>query len=85
MRKYENQTIETRVEISCTCDKCGEEIKTDYYDAFDFDFKLKTGFSYPEGGSGEKIILDLCKECAKMLVSFLQDNGFKTRTEDWDF
>ncbi len=76
--------VET-IEFYYTCDKCGEKITSGSFDAFEFDFELKEGSCYPEGGSGKKQLLDLCKTCAWDAVNLLKENGFKVREEDWDY
>jgi len=83
--KKELKEVEVIVENYYTCDKCGVKIEDKYGDAFEFDFELKEGCSYPDGGGGEKQLLDLCKDCAWDAVNLLKENGFKVREEDWYF
>jgi hypothetical protein len=86
VRKTEKQLKEVDVVVEDyeTCDKCGCVIKLDHDDAFDFDFRLKTGYQYYDSGSGEYTEIDLCEPCSKQLVQLMNENGFKTRTEEWD-
>jgi len=83
--KLVTKEVEETVECYDVCDKCGIRINTVLYDAFDFDFELKTGTSYPEGGSGDKWMLDLCEDCAKAAIELLKANGYKVREEEWDW
>lgn len=69
-----------------TCDSCGEEIREDTYEVNEVKVSHKTGHSYPEGGSGEKIIVDLCGKCFdEKLIPFLKSIGANPRTEEWDW
>lgn len=77
-------TKEVEVEDYIICDKCGDKIEYDAWSAFNFDFTLITGSSYPEGGFGEKQTMELCKYCAERLVNLLKTKGYRIRTEDWD-
>ena len=84
IKKVIKEVTET-LEHYYTCDKCGKKITDKSYDAFEFDFELKEGTCYPEGGGGEKYLLDLCKNCAPKAVELLKENGYKVRKEDWDY
>ena len=86
VRKTEKQLKEVDVVIEnyTTCDKCNAVVKNNYSDAFDFDFRLKTGYQYYNSGGGECTEIDLCEPCSEQLVQLMNENGFKTRTEEWD-
>ncbi len=71
---------------SLICDKCDQEIDETAYSAYDADwFELREGSSFPEGGSGTSIVMELCQECSEDLVDLLHKNGYKTRKEEWDW
>lgn len=85
IEKTEKRLVEVIVEKYTLCDKCGEKVSKDNFDAFNFNLEYHTGENYPEGGSGEKTTLDLCIECAPKLIELLNNNGFKTNAKDWDY
>ena len=77
--KTEKQIKEVVVVIEDyeVCDKCGKKIELeDSHDAFEFDFKLKEGVQYPEGGSGDEEMMDLCQTRARELVDKLKEMGY---------
>ena len=88
--KYQEVITETKI-IRVTCDKCGSVIyedgkSMDGYSAYNYDwFEYKSGTSYPEGGWGEKVILDLCKSCSICLITLMNENGYDTRVEEWEY
>ena len=67
------------------CDKCGKDVLIGMYDAFNFDLEIKTGDSYPEGGSGKSLDMDLCLDCVEGFKKLLNDNGYKLIESEWDF
>jgi len=77
--------VDVVIESYTLCDKCGEKVKCDYGDAFDFTFEHKTGSAYSDGGYGETEELDLCPSCAKDAVKLLTDNGFRVTKKEWDY
>lgn len=85
IRKTEMRLTEVPTESYELCDKCGEKITMDAYDAFEFDFEYKIGQAYPEGGGGEKYTLDLCIDCAKKVIILLEQNGFRVQHSEWDY
>ena len=85
IKEKQMREVEVTKESYVLCDKCGDKISFANYDAFDFDFSLKTGNSYPEGGSGEKQEMDLCHTCANKLMELLKLNGYRINTSDWDY
>ncbi len=87
IRKTEKQVKEVVVVVEDyeVCDKCGKKIEKDEYDAFEFDFKLKEGTQYPEGGSGDEEEMDLCQACARELVEKLKEMGYGIRKDRWQW
>lgn len=81
----ENQLREVVVSERCVCDKCGEDIVKNTYDAFSFELSYQIGDCYPEGGSGEKWELDLCQDCAVKAKDLLKNNGYRFIESDWDY
>ena len=80
----ELKEVDVVVEDFLQCDKCGNEIKTGLYDAFSFDFEVRTGESYPEGGNGQLFNMDLCQECFKELLELLKENKYRVDEKEWD-
>ena len=73
-----------QVSSAVFCDKCGIQVKTTVFDAFDFDFELRTGEQFPESGTGDKYTLDLCPACADDIVKDLKHNGYNIQESEWD-
>lgn len=78
---------------SIQCDWCRKSFKmemdfdgtrNDTYKKDEFKLEWEWGDVYPEGGSGEKIEVEICSGCRKKLKKLLYDNGFDLRVEDWD-
>ncbi len=85
MKHYGIKNIEHEFVAETTCDKCGEKITIDRFDAFEFELKYKTGNIYPDSGWGEETTLDLCDDCSKKLLDLINEHGFKTNIKKWDF
>lgn len=70
-----------------TCDRCGQEVrKKDMFDDFSFTLRVRTGDSFPTGGSGvERGISDLCKPCALELIRQLNQAGYTTYEEEYEW
>lgn len=86
--KTEKQIKEVDVVIENynICDKCNNKIeKQDMFDSFKCEFIHETGESYPEGGSGEKQKMELCKKCVPELIQLLRDNGYRVTDSEWEF
>lgn len=84
--RKEEKLILTTVESYTICDKCGEKIKSDdMYDVFECSFIYKTGTAYPEGGDGDKVTLDLCQKCGKEAIELLEEAGFNTQNQQWNY
>lgn len=73
------------VEQHVYCDKCNEEIINDNFDSFECKIMYREGSSYPEGGSGEKQEVDLCKVCASKLIQLLVANKYRINKSEWDY
>lgn len=90
MRTVEKH-IETHEEIDYrACDLCGRPTETQ--DCHDCDavepLQHRYGTSYPEGGDGEEIEIDLCPSCFKnKLVPWLQSQTplHPIAYEDWSY
>lgn len=68
-----------------TCDLCNEEIQYKRYSADEVVIKRRTGDSYPEGGSGEEVEVDMCGDCFdKKLIPWLKSQGVTPAIEEWD-
>ena len=79
------ERIETFV-VKVTCDICHEEIRREHGSAEEVTVEHKTGFSYPEGGSGETVLVDICPKCFdERLVPWLKSQGAEPRKEEWSW
>jgi hypothetical protein len=69
------------------CDLCGGEIaQGSRHDINEVTVKHRTGSSWPEGGSGEEVGVDMCPSCfASKLVPWLTSQGAAPRTTEWDW
>ena len=78
--------MEKQVEDFTTCDLCGVTITNNYGDAEEVTIKHKTGYLYPEGGSGEITSVDMCGKCFdEKLVPWLKSQNCTPRTVEWDY
>lgn len=91
MRKYETRKSEStfQVLVDVKCDICGATSKSEWketqFDATEVEVRLKTGSSYPEGGSGDETTVDLCPSCfQKKLIPWIQSQGGTPTTKPWD-
>lgn len=76
--------------IETKCDLCGKvtksEWKSDCYDQTETEVSLRTGSSYPDGGSGEEITIDICPDCfTEKLIPWVKSQGGNPTTEEWHF
>ncbi len=83
--KKEVKTLEVVTERYYLCDKCGNRIEKDTYDAFEFELEYTTGTSYPEGADGDKWSLELCSECAPKAIKLLEENGYKVQHTEFNW
>lgn len=69
------------------CDLCKRNIPNEgSYEVNEVTVSHKTGSSYPEGGSGEKVRVDLCPSCFdEKLIPWLTSQGVEPTTEEWEF
>jgi len=86
INQTEERLMPVVVSSKTICDKCGKEIlPARRFDAYNFTFEVKTGTAYPEGGSGEKVEMDLCEGCAVTLVDILTSQGYRLTKNEWSF
>jgi hypothetical protein len=85
-KTYKHEHVE-----STECDIChnkfdGERWNHESYSALETEVRMKTGTSYPEGGSGEEIKFDICPKCFReKLIPFIESFGTVAQWKDWDF
>lgn len=87
-RQRPSSTYEALVETKC--DLCGKTTKSSWkdgtFDATETEIRMKTGSSYPEGGSGEETEIDICPECfTSKLIPWVQSQGGEPTTKEWDW
>ena len=89
MRHMKKVTIPGRIEDRInfvTCDLCGKKIEEKTYVVDEVEVRHKIGSSYPDGGSGEETIVDLCGDCFDTkLIPWLSSQGVKPQTNEWDW
>jgi ribosomal protein L37AE/L43A len=68
-----------------TCDKCGKEIETGSYDAFECKLEYKEGTRYPEGTDLEIKSVEVCQECTVDLLELLKNNGYNIVDSELSF
>ena len=99
MKRYETREVPartTQVQIELTCDLCGVKAsrhsgwQTFDDNALETTVEWKDGNSYPEGGSGTEIKIDICPKCfLERLVPWVESQegmkGRKIVREDWDW
>jgi len=82
-RKYQ-ALVETK------CDLCGKTTATEWKknsgDATEVEVRLKTGWSCPDGGSGEETTIDICPDCyTSKLIPWVESQGGKPTKKEWDW
>lgn len=98
MRRYETKTVEFEQTlcVELVCDICHRSRKgtnrweTGCYEVNETEVKItvhqKEGTSYPDGGSGDELIIDICPECFKeKLVPWVESHGSKIEQKEWDW
>lgn len=75
------------------CDLCGEEQKYDYrgwdanmYEYTEVKVQLSECSNFPEGGSKESLVYDICPKCFKeKLMAWFEEQGVRPAEEylDW--
>ena len=77
---------EKKVVEKGTCDLCGIVIEHRAFSAEEVEVRHRTGSSYPEGGSGTVVEVDMCGSCFdNKLVPWLRSQGVEPQTREWDF
>lgn len=86
IQKKEKQLKEVDIitEDYSECDKCGEKIRTNCYDAFDCEITIQTGDVYPESRDILERTVDLCKKCSEDLFVLLENNGYRINERQID-
>lgn len=85
-RRFSEEVIEF-----ITCDICKKKYKgrnweRENYSALETEIKLTTGFAYPEGGSGEETIFDICPTCfIDKLIPMLKELEAEPTVIEWDW
>ena len=89
MKHTKTVTVPAREETvteKVTCDLCGNEIKKERGNAENVEVKHTTGSSYPDGGMGEEVSVDLCGTCFDTkLIPWLTEQGAVPATREWDY
>ncbi len=74
-----------------SCDLCDKKTKHDEwgiqnYEVAETEITIREGFSYPDGGYGTKITIDICTSCFKTkLIPWLIKQGVNIKEEKWDY
>ncbi len=86
-REYDQDWVDTT-----TCDICkkeyrGENWERENYSSLETEVRMKTGYSYPDSGSGEEMTFDICPDCFKnkLIPLLLKEFGASVTITDWDF
>lgn len=93
MKIYKNINVpatQRTVIYRVTCDLCKKtsDLKwdADTYEVLETEVRYKTGYSYPEDGSGEETTIDVCPKCfADKLIPWVKSHGGEPTTKDWDW
>ena len=97
MRKFETTTklVESTNLVETTCDLCGAVAKQGNWESSVYEVnevevevtvRRKDGVSYPEGGWGTALEVDICPKCFNdKLVPFLRSQGANIEEREWDF
>jgi len=98
MRIYDKKTIpehETKYLKEIRCDLCGAIGKEGKWESsmwqvneteIEITVRQKEGWASFDGGSGTKIVIDICPACFKSkLVLALRVMGAKIEIQEWDF
>lgn len=93
MKKYIERTRRPEIERICIeveCDLCHKTSKTLWtngsFDATATEIIMKTGSSYPEGGSGTETEIDICPTCfVEKLIPWVETHGGTPTTKEWEW
>jgi hypothetical protein len=81
MKHYKEETVPqhtTEVLDQTTCDLCNVDVgaELDTWEVDEVTVSRKAGCSYPDGGNGDTISVDLCGQCFnEKLLPFLKSEG----------
>ena len=90
-KKTVHRSYDDEVVVSITCDICnkiykGSDWERKNYSVLETEVRMKTGFAYPDGGSGEEITFDICPDCfMNILIPALKELGAHPTISDWDW
>ena len=98
MRQYETKMVEVE-RINCvniTCDICRmvregtDQWESSYYEINETTIEItvhqKKGSNFPDGGSGDEVVIDICPECFKnKLIPWVESYGTKIERKNWDW
>ena len=82
---------EISIVVATVCDLCnqkyhGENWGRNLYVREDTNISYESGTVYPEGGTTETVIYDICPKCFKnKLMPWLESQGAAYRTEERDW
>jgi len=90
MKEYQEVWVPGRTGLKVVrviCDLCKEVAPEPIRgDVAETKVALRTGTSYPEGGSGEATEFDICPDCfEKQLMPWLKSQGATPYVSGWDF
>lgn len=88
MKHYKTVKVEytKEVEENVVCDLCGKDIVEGSFEVNEVTVKHKYGHSYPEGGHGKEVEVDMCDKCFKSkLMPWLSSQGVQLIERDWDW
>jgi hypothetical protein len=94
MKVYEPKVVTETKQVFkyVQCDICGSQAtdndnwEGEYYGVSETEIKYREGTSYPEGGSGTAIKVDICPTCfMEKLVPWLESQGVLIKKEEWDW
>ena len=95
MRKYiwRERQIKEEILVETTCDLCDKVAKEGHWESSSYEVneteievtvRQKDGHSFPEGGSGEEYVVDMCPGCFKeKLIPWLESQGCKAKIKEW--
>ena len=88
-KEERTETVKRSHLTETECDLChrrnqGDGWAKDVYDATETTVECRWGKSYPDGGHGERIDLDICPECFKeRLIPWLKEQGVTVEPTEW--
>lgn len=91
MKVYKDKAIPAKTESvldHLSCDMCGSRINIGLsgFKVDEVEISHETGQSYPEGGMGDRVIVDLCGDCFdSRLIPWLKTQGVKPTKEELDY